>query len=203
LEGAPKPGSILPSLHGSLLALKEPDSDGSKYPSIPEKLRNDFHFLRQPDPNNEEEKALYAEYQQKRSEALQRHREFLESPGRYRDEIVQEITPGQFTGTYVIYIPWYHTDDDLKAGFAAWLKKREGELGPAGCRKKFSRTGWNKQYADLKQLGALRLLRQMTAEKAASHTEKIVGKALYEHKPDWYRASKKADLNLAAYFGTA
>lgn len=206
LEGLPQLGSQPPSLDGSLLALKEPDPSNSGLPPIPEKLRvehNGLYSLRQPDPNNEEEKALYAEYRQKWSEALQRHREYLESPGRYRDEVVKEITPRQFVGTYIIYIPWYHTDDDLKAGFAAWLKKKEGELGPAGCRKKFSRTGWDKRYADLKQLGALRLLREMTAEEAASHTERAAGRALYNNKPDWYDARKKAELNLARHFGVA
>jgi len=206
LEGAPQPGSLPPSLDGSLLDLKEPDTSSSGFPPIPERLRNEdngLYSLRQPNPDNEEEKALYAEYRQRCSEALQQHREWLDAPGRYQDEAVKQITPGQFIGTYVIHVPWYHTDDDLKAGFAAWLKKKEGELGPAGCRKKFSRTGWDKRYADLKQLGALRLLRKMTAEEAASYTQQVAGKPLYNNKPDWYDAKKKADMNLARHFGLA
>jgi hypothetical protein len=202
LEKVSPPGDGGISLDGSLLALKEPNPSGEGLPPIPEKLRienNGIISLRQPDPNNAEEMALYAEYQRKKSEALQHHREWLDAPGRYRDEVVKEITPGQFSGTYIIHIPWYHTDDDLKTGFASWLRKKESEL--PGKREKSSHTGWDKRYADLKQLAALRLLRSgMTAEEARSHTEKTCGKALYERPSEWSDAKKKADDNLTAFY---
>jgi hypothetical protein len=205
LEPTPPPGSVPIPLDGSLLALKEPAPNSRGLPSIPKKLQTQHDgviSLRQPDPDNAEEMAVYTEWRRQWSEALQRQSEWSDTtmPGRYRHEAVKEITPGQFVGTYIIHIPWYHTDDDLKAGFAAWLGKKAGELGPPGCRKKFSQTGWDKPYAALKQLGALRLLRSgMTAEEARSHTEKASGKALYERPSEWSEAKKKADDNLTGF----
>lgn len=205
LAHSPLPGSVPIPLDGSLLALKEPDPNGKGLPPIPKELqiqRDGVISLRQPDLNDAEEMAVYAEYRRQWSEAVQRQSEGSDTTtaGRYRREVVKEITPGQFVGTYIIHIPWYHTDGDLKAGFAAWLKKKESELGPTGCRKEFSQTGWDKPYAALKQLGALRLLRSgMTAEEARSHTEKTCGKALYERPSEWSEAKKKADDNLTAF----
>lgn len=213
LEHAPLPGSVPIALEGSLLDLKESDPNSTGLPPNPVELciqHEGVSSLRQPDPNNEAEKAVYAEYRRKWSEALERQKEWSDTttPGLYRHEVVKEITPGQFVGTYIIYIPWYHTDDDLKAGFAAWLKKRESELGLAGCRKKFSRTGWDKRYADLKQLGALRLLRKMTAEAAIQATGKVLRDKntdpypLFGENPTaWYRARRSADGNLQGFFG--
>jgi len=199
------PGSTPIPIDGSLLSLKEPDPNSKGLPPIPEKLRIENKgviSLRQPDPNNAEEVALYAEWRRQRSEVLRRQAEWSDTtaPGRYRHEVVKEITPGQFAGTYIIYIPWYQTDDDLKAGFAAWLRKKESELGPAGCRKKFSLTGWDKPYAALKQLGALRLLRSgPTAEQAAKNTQDVLGKPLFSEK-GFSTAKGKADDNLAKFF---
>lgn len=206
MEDVPPPDSVPVPLEGSLLALKEPDPNSTGFPPIPEKLRiqhDGVTSLRQPDPNNVEEMAQYAEYRRKRAEALERQKEWSDTtrPGRYRHEVVKEITPGQFSGTYIIHIPWYHTDEDLKAGFAAWLQKKESELGSAGCRKRFSQTGWEKPYAALKQLGALRLLRSgMTAEEAAKHTQDVLGKPLFSEK-GFSTAKGKVDDNLAKFFG--
>ncbi|MCX7825840.1 MAG: hypothetical protein N2689_09815 [Verrucomicrobiae bacterium] len=133
---------------------------------------------------------------------LEGHQESPDEPERYRDEVVKEVTPGQFIGAYVISIPWYHSDEQLKAGFAAWLKQREKELGPEGCRVTFRRIGRVKRQADLRQLGALRLLRSgMTAEKACEHTERVCGRPLFEGPGEWSDAWRKADANLAARFG--
>lgn len=200
LEHTPLPGSVPIPLNGSLLALKEPNPNSKGLPPIPEELqiqRDGVISLRQPDPDNAEEMAVYAEYRRQWSEAVQRQSEWSDTttPGRYRHEVVKEITTGQFVGTYIIHIPWYHTDDDLKAGFAAWLEKKEGELGPPGCRKKFSQTGWDKPYAALKQLGALRLWRDRKAEAAVGPTMP------FKHKSTLLDAKNKADLNLARFFG--
>ena len=50
-----------------------------------------------------------------------------------------------------------------------------------------------RQYmADLKALGAYRLLRVMSAEEALAHTRKFLPHGLYAQVPDWYEAKRRA-----------
>jgi hypothetical protein len=135
-------------------------------------------------------------------ELSERHREWMFGPGRFQHEVVKTYGPGHYVGTYVIEIPWSHTNENLKQAFAIWLKKEERAL--PGPRKIFSRTGTLRHYEPLKQLGALRLLRSgMTAEQARDFTKETCGVSLYVRPGEWSEAKMKADKHLARAFGVA
>jgi len=135
-------------------------------------------------------------------EQSERHREWMFGPGQFQHEVVNEYGPGHYVGTYVIEIPWSHTNGDLKTAFDIWLKKEERAL--PGPRKIFSRTGTVRHYEPLKQLGALRLLRSgMTSGQARDFTKETCGVSLYERPGEWSEAKMKADKRLARDFGVA
>ena len=124
-------------------------------------------------------------------------------PGQSQHEVGKTHGPGHYVGTYVIEIPWSHTNENLEEAFRIWLKENERAL--PGPRKRFSRTGTVRHHEPLKQLGALRLLRSgMTAEQARDFTkEKTCGVSLYERPGEWSEAKMKADKRLARAFGVA
>jgi len=145
--------------------------------------------------------ALYVEYQQKNSEALQHHRKWLDAPGHYQNEVVEETSPGHFHGTYVIHVPWYWPNDVLDQAWIEWREKRAQKLKG---RYDLSYEGKVKWQDWLRQLGALRLLREMTAEKARKLTAEVQkGTPLYKEPKDWYTARRRADCNLAKHFSIA
>jgi len=145
-------------------------------------------------------------------EHLNRFREWLQGPGHYADEVVREVAPGHFVGTYVIEIPWNRAENDLEDGFRAWRKKHAPKKGDYvrvcdnnGYRFEYTAhnreiqeiTGKEKPFAKLQQLGALRLWRDRKAEAA-------VGNCMpYKHKASLLAAKNDADLNLAVFFGQA
>ncbi len=145
-------------------------------------------------------------------EDLNRYREWLQGPGHYAHEVVREIAPGHFVGTYVIEIPWNRTESDLEDGFRAWRKKHAPKKGdyvrvPDNNGRRFAHTthnretqemtGKEKPLAKLQQLGALRLWRDRKAEAA------VGGTMPYKHKGSLLAAKNDADLKLAAFFGQA
>jgi hypothetical protein len=180
LKEMPTPGSFTIPLEGALLELKEnaPQTTGSPFDH----------------------------------EYLQRYRDWLDGPGYYEDEKVREFARGHFVGTYIISIPWNHTDTDLKDAFVAWLTKHAPKRGDPvrvhdqkGYRRERTThdretqelTGKHKPLAHLKQLGALRLWRDMKAEAAVGPTMP------YRHKSSLLAAKNNADLNLAGFYGVA
>ena len=137
-------------------------------------------------------------------EALEAHRRFLEAPGYYEDEKVKPMASGGFTGTYVIHVPWYYDDAVLDQAWVAWRKSRAAKLKGRRC---ISDHGKKKYFPWLRQLGALRLLREMTPEDALRQTGTFLHDAmgipfpLFADGPRMKRAADMADEQLAQMWG--
>lgn len=136
-------------------------------------------------------------------EALRAHSEWLEAPGHYNAERVDEHTSGWFSGTYVIHVKWYYPDHVLRKSFDKWLAKHR----PPQQQDKLSVHGENKHRSWLRELGALRLLRKMLPDQAISYTRQVLrdeaGAAypLFVDGPRMERAAEMADQRLASRWG--
>ncbi len=96
-----------------------------------------------------------------------------------------------------LYIRWEAADKTLVRGFKRWLKKRR-PYPPKTRRGKSAVKGF---MADLKALGAYRLMKVMSAVEAIKHTAKVRrGNPLFQKEPDWYKARKRAGAVIDRYF---
>jgi len=96
-------------------------------------------------------------------------------------------------------VNWLLTDEQMLRCFKAFLKQRR----PPDVKQNESRGAGNDQRqsrADLKALGALRVLRHTQNDwmKAEEITERMSrkGKPLFENQPSWIRARKRAQTML-------
>ena len=90
------------------------------------------------------------------------------------------------------------SDSVVLEKFKAFLKKRKQRMGR--CQKsEGSSSPLRKMKADLRYLGALRLLREGTFKEAMSTTKDILKYPLYSHASGWSNANKKAQ-NLINQF---
>jgi hypothetical protein len=121
------------------------------------------------------------------------------------NETAEEICVVDYIGTYVIRVPWHYPDDVLDQAWKAWRtrhKPKEQKPDPW-----MNGSGKRKTLDWLRQLGALRLLRVMSATEAITHTEKILepnrdeSRPLYPHRSRWTEARQNANRLLARYFG--
>jgi hypothetical protein len=95
----------------------------------------------------------------------------------------------------LLRIPENCTHEELRNCFAAYLKtnfpqqaKRGGQSRPV-----------SKWRADLKALGAYRLLKVMTADEAGNYTQDLCGKALYENESQWSTARTRTERLILEY----
>ncbi len=101
-------------------------------------------------------------------------------------------TPAHFRH---LHISWERPDKVIIRDFGQWLKKNR----PFPSISKRGKSVKKKMYADLKALGAARLLRRFTAREAHNHTQKD-GQKLYQKVPDWYEARTRAKRVLKMWF---
>jgi hypothetical protein len=87
-----------------------------------------------------------------------------------------------------IFIDWQITDKEIMALFKEWLK-RNRKRPPLEYR---GRSRPKQQLADLKALGAHRLLRHGTAEAGLAYTGRFIKSGLYAKISDWYEAKARA-----------
>jgi hypothetical protein len=110
-----------------------------------------------------------------------------------------EITVGEgyYTTTYAVFgIPWQYSNKQLMDAFADYVKHHRKH-------PQYERRGRNELKSELKQLGALRLLRAMTTGDAATHTETILGYPLYSRDTAWTRAQREAEKALQEFVSFA
>ena len=99
--------------------------------------------------------------------------------------------PQSFT---VCRISWACSDNALIKAFKQWLedmRAKHPEFAPQDTRDELR--------AQLKKLGALRLLRKMTWEQAADFTQNILKQPLYSEQPAWSRAEGEAQKELEGF----
>jgi hypothetical protein len=95
-----------------------------------------------------------------------------------------------------LYIGWEAADKTLLRAFGRWLKGHR----PFPARTKRGKSPAREFMADLRALGAWRLLQRMSAREALEHTSKFVRGGLYAKIPDWYGARRRALRVLGKYF---
>ena len=106
--------------------------------------------------------------------------------------------PDPFFGSGdTLFIDWQHHDDKLVEAFKRWLVKTRPHP-PAKAKR--GRGKSTETMADLKALGALRLLERFTAKQALDFTFKEAGKPLFAKIPDWYEARTRAQRILEDQF---
>ena len=97
---------------------------------------------------------------------------------------------------YAFEIEWNAPDGLLLAEFRTWLRTHRPKE-PVAMRGRSRR----REYAaDLKALGAYRLLKCFSAPKAKDYTCNFMPYGLYAKLPDWYEAKKRAQNILRAFF---
>jgi hypothetical protein len=87
-----------------------------------------------------------------------------------------------------LYVDWNAPDKELLRDFRLWLSEHR----PRKARSRRGKSVARQYMADLKALGAYRLLRVMSAEEALAHTRKFLPHGLYAQVPDWYEAKRRA-----------
>ena len=95
-----------------------------------------------------------------------------------------------------LYVDWDATDRDLLRDFRQWLKEHR----PRKAKSKRGKSAARQRMADLKALGAYRLLKMMSAEEALAHTKKFLPHGLYSKIADWYKARARAKRVLRGSF---
>ncbi len=108
---------------------------------------------------------------------------------------IRKATPHELktpsASVVAIWIDWSKCDKELTGAFAAWLTSGDR---PRRATERRGKSGVRRVRADLKALGAYRLLKLMTAEEAYQYTarESRARKPLFSKIPDWYRAKRRA-----------
>lgn len=97
------------------------------------------------------------------------------------------LSPSKTRDFVGLKLNWDYPDKLLLKGFSYWLKKFRKRPANETRGNLIERSAG----ANLKALGAYRLLKFFTAEQAREHTEKILGHGLYAKIPDWYEARSK------------
>ena len=96
-----------------------------------------------------------------------------------------------------LYVEWDATDRELLQDFRQWLKEHR----PRKAKSRRGKSAARERMADLKALGAYRLLKMMGAEQALAYTKKFLPHGLYSKVPDWYEAKARARRVLRSWFG--
>ncbi len=91
---------------------------------------------------------------------------------------------------------WDASNKTLIKDFAKWLKKKR----PHPARERRGESAARRELAELKALGAYRLLRNFTAEEALEYTRQFLPRGLYAKIPDWYEAKSRALKILKSRF---
>ena len=110
---------------------------------------------------------------------------------RLRHEYYPPNYPQSFT---VCRISWAYSNSAIVGAFKQWLeamRDKHPEFAPQDTRDELR--------AQLKKLGALRLLRQMTWEQAADFTQTVLRQPLYSEQPAWSRAESEAKKELEGF----
>ena len=102
-----------------------------------------------------------------------------------------------FGAGHILFVDWQRHDNQLLEAFKRWLTKTRPHP-PAKAKR--GRGKSTEKMADLKALGALRLLEQFTAQQALDFTAKETGKPLFAKIPDWYEARARAQQILEDEF---
>lgn len=95
-----------------------------------------------------------------------------------------------------LYVEWDATDRELLGDFRLWLKQHR----PRKAKSRRGKSAARQRMADLKALGAYRLLRVMSAEEALAYTSQFLPHGLYSKIPDWYEARARAKRVLRNSF---
>jgi len=98
-----------------------------------------------------------------------------------------------------LYVRWEAADKTLVKDFRRWLKAHR----PFPAKTRRGKSAVREFMADLRALGAWRLLRSMSAHEALEYTSKFVRGGLYAKIPNWYEARKRARRVRARYFSAA
>lgn len=98
--------------------------------------------------------------------------------------------------THSFRISWECHDDELLNGFKIWLKQHR----PFKPTEQRGRRLPTILRADLKALGATRLLRAGTATEAMDYTEKLLSMPIYSKESDWYAAKSRVSELLERRF---
>lgn len=87
-------------------------------------------------------------------------------------------------------IDWSYSNKMLSQYFNIWLLQNRPIKGKSQTGKSQAK----KSFANLKALGAYRLLKTMTAQEASDYVSKITnGAQLFKNLADWYLARKRAE----------
>jgi hypothetical protein len=108
----------------------------------------------------------------------------------------REAKKGLDANCHCFRIDWSSSDRVILNDFREWLRKCRPEAA-------FDRRGQSPERgaaADLKALGAYRLLKHFTAEQALAYTQRFMPNGLYVKIPDWYAARRRARQILRAFF---
>jgi hypothetical protein len=96
-----------------------------------------------------------------------------------------------------LYVCWEEADKTLVRDFRRWLKGNR----PFPAKTRRGRSSAREFMADLKALGAYRLMRVMGVVAAMEHTARIRrGNPLFLKRPDWYKAQRRARAVIERYF---
>ena len=143
------------------------------------------------------------------------------SDGTYQHVKTERMRDGALLTFMVCAIPWSYSNAAILAAFEKWLLEKRKELSlsddevrrdglilsddplewPANVPEEAR--GRNELRSKLKKLGALRLLRSMTTDDAATHTQKILGYPLYSRDTAWERARREAEKSLQEFSALA
>ena len=102
-----------------------------------------------------------------------------------------------FGSGHTLFVDWQYHDDKLLEAFKRWLVKTRPH---PPVKAKRGRGKSTEKMADLKALGALRLLERFTAKQALDFTAEETGKPLFVKIPDWYEARARAQQILEDEF---
>ena len=102
----------------------------------------------------------------------------------------------RFPFCVALKLNWDASDKTLLSDFAKWLKKAR----PQPARERRGKSAPRQELAELKALGAYRLLRIFTAEEALEYSKQFLPRGLYAKIPDWYEAKSRVLRVLKSRF---
>lgn len=113
------------------------------------------------------------------------------------DKLSQLKIDRKGTKDFVLFkVNWQFPDKLMLKAFAYWLKK----LRKCPAKETRGNRDIRMAAANLKALGAYRLLKRFPAPEALSYTERILGHGLYSKLPDWYEANSRIKKLLNSRF---